>query len=394
MPRLATTNLNRVMITGTVAICAVLSMTVLALLALHPVQLNSDFMAFWSFPRFAATHPIAQIYNAGALQAYQAQIYPGFGSFYPFLYPPTFLLPSWWLKFLPFGPAEIIWSLCGLALLIPATMALFPDRAASLMVAILASPASLLNFMTGETAYFTTALLFFGLAALPRRPALAGLAFGLLTLKPQLGVLIPILLLARGEWRGILTACLTAAALILLSCLVFPPGLWLLWFHTLPSYQAQYFKALVLNLNIIVTPAANLVTLGLPLTAAWAVQAGCAALAAAMLFLAARRAPYGLVAALLITGSFLAVPHAYAYDSLSLTAAMALFLRPATPSWQVAFGCLLYLAHLLLLTPWHRAFLYAGPEAVLFGLIAALALVRPQGAISRHEPDHLSAAQP
>jgi len=113
-----------------------------------------------------------------------------------------------------------------------------------------------------------------------------------------------------------------------------------------------------------------------------------------MLFLAARRAPYGLVAALLITGSFLAVPHAYAYDSLSLTAAMALFLRPATPSWQVAFGCLLYLAPLLLLTPWHRAFLSAGPEAVLFGLIAALALVRPQGAISRHEPDHLSAAQP
>ena len=67
-----------------------------------PRPLNSDFMAFWSFPRFAASHPIRQIYNAASLQAFQKTLYPGFGSFYPYLYPPTFLLPSWWLNFCSF----------------------------------------------------------------------------------------------------------------------------------------------------------------------------------------------------------------------------------------------------------------------------------------------------
>ena len=144
-----------------------------------------------------------------------------------------------------------------------------------MLLALLASPASLLCGVTGETAYFTSALLLFGFAALPTRPLLAGLAFGLLTLKPQLGVLIPFFLLARGDWRAILAASATALGLVALSCLAFPPSLWLLWAHTLPTYQTQYFTGHGLNLNIIVTPAANLVTLGVAPAKAWLVQTLC-----------------------------------------------------------------------------------------------------------------------
>jgi hypothetical protein len=88
------------------------------------------------------------------------------------------------------------------------------------------------------------------------------------------------------------------------------------------------------------------------------------------------------------------VPHAYAYDSITLTAATALCLRGNTPFWQVILGVLIFLAPLMLLTPWAHAFLYALPEALVFSCIILLALATPEGAISGHEPKHLSPFQP
>jgi hypothetical protein len=245
---------------------------------------------------------------------------------------------------------------------------------------MLASPAALLNGATGETGFFSTALLLAGFAALPRRPVLAGVAFGLLTLKPQLGVLIPLFLLARGEWRAIAAAAITALALIALSCIFFPPALWREWAHTLPAYQAGYFSAgAKLNLNIIVTIAANLVTLGVPVKTAWAAQV-CSTLAVAIaVFFAARRAERNLAEALLFAGIFLAVPHAYAYDSIILSAALVLLAGFGVTSPFAVLALVIYLAPLLLLTPAQNWFLYALPEAVLFGfLVRAAFAARPR----------------
>jgi hypothetical protein len=196
MPAATTTTARNALIAAVVGLSATLSLTLLALLLRQHTRLNSDFMAFWSFPRFAAHHPIAQIYNAATLQTFQQSLYPGFKSFYPYLYPPTFLLPSWWLRFFSYTAAQTLWTLAGLALFAAACLSSFSRHSWLVLAAMLASPASLLNIATGETAYFTSALLLFGLAALPKRPVLAGIAFGLLTLKPQLCVLVPILLLA------------------------------------------------------------------------------------------------------------------------------------------------------------------------------------------------------
>ncbi len=149
-----------------------------------------------------------------------------------------------------------------------------------------------------------------------------------------------------------------------------------------------------MNLNIIVTPAANLITLGVPPAAAWALQSLCGLIVASLVFVSTRRGPYPLAVAALLTGSFLAVPHAYAYNSITLTAAMALCLHAKTPLWQVLLGCAVYLAPLVLLTPAHHWFLYAIPEALLFATIIALALAQPKGAIMADEPIPVPANQP
>jgi Glycosyltransferase family 87 len=361
---------------------------VLLSIAVTRPSLNSDFLAFWSYPRFAATHPVRDIYNAAQLQAFQQHLYPGFHSFYPYLYPPTLLLVTWWMRLCGFATAQLLWSLAGLAAFLAAGLAFCRTRLG--LLALLVSPASLLSLVTGQTGYFTTALLLSGLAVLPRRPVLAGIAFGLLTLKPQLGVLLPVFLLARRDWTAMAAAAVTALALISVSCLAFPPVLWALWFHTLPADQASYFSSTGLNLNIIITPAANLVTLGFAPGIAWAVQALCGAMIAALVWHCARRTSYRHAVAVLLTGMFLAVPHAYAYDSIPLIAAMALCLTETTPLWQVVLGSLVYVAPLLLLTPAHRWFLYAIPQALLFAVTIALALARPRGAMSGHEPNAVS----
>jgi hypothetical protein len=396
MPLPSTTSPNARNFGLGVLICAgaVLNLTLWVRNLRHPETLNSDFMAFWSFPRFAAIHPIGQIYEAAALQGFQKALYPDFGSFYPYLYPPTFLLPSWWLKFFAYGPALLAWTLAGLILFTAGALAFFGRKNWVVWLAMLASPAALINGMTGETAFFTSGLILLGFAALPRRPVLAGIAFGLLTLKPQLGVLVPFFLLARRDWMAMISAAVTGVGLILLSCLVFPPGLWLDWAHSLPVYQAQYFSAAGLNLNIIITPAANILALGASGRLAGAVQLVCFLAIAALVYLTARRPGYQLAVAALLAGSFIAVPHAYAYDSITLTAAMALCLRGNTPFWQVILGVLIFLAPLMLLTPWAHAFLYALPEALVFSCIILLALATPEGAISGHEPKHLSPFQP
>jgi hypothetical protein len=375
MPARATTNLKTLL--AVVVCCAGgLNAAIAGWALFNRPTLNTDFMAFWSFPRFAAAHGAAGIYDAGALQAFQQSLYPGFHSFYPYLYPPTLLTVTGWLGHLGFAAAQAVWTIAGLTALIAAGWAFFPARWRAFGIfAMLASPASLLNFMTGETAYFTTALLLTGFAALPRRKLLAGLAFGLLTLKPQLGVLVPVFLLAQGEWRAILAAAATALSLIAWSCVAFTPSLWLTWAHTLPAYQAAYFAAgASLNLNIIVTIAANLITLGVAGGTAWAAQLVGAAVVGATVFFTARRAPYRLAMAALFTGIFLTAPHAYAYDSIILTPAL-LLLAESGVSWPfAAIALIIFTGPLLLLTPASHWFLYAAPEAILFATIISRCL--------------------
>ncbi|MBU6418430.1 MAG: DUF2029 domain-containing protein [Proteobacteria bacterium] len=383
MPPFATTSPAGRIITALAAAGLALNLAMLAALLAAHTRLNSDFMAFWSFPRFVAAHPPALIYNAAALMAFQQRLYPGFHSFYPYLYPPTLLLPLSWLKFLPFGPAELVWTLLGLAALWFGARAMFPARPWAVLAGLLASPAALICASTGETAFFTTALLLAGFACLPTRPALAGLWFGLLTLKPQLGVLLPFLLLARWEWRAILSTCITALLLNGLSCAVFPANLWAQWWHTLPAYQNSYFSAAkALNLNIIVTPAANLVVLGASEKTAWIVQVICALAMAALTAWAAWRAPYRLAVAITLIASFLAQPHAYAYDSVAVIAALALALEARPGPAALVLGVAVYLAPWLLLSPLYHWFLYAPLLAACLPVLLPLALTPRKSAIS------------
>jgi len=72
-----------------------------------------------------------------------------------------------------------------------------------------------------------------------RRPALAGICFGLLTYKPQFGLLFPLVLIADRRWLTMVVAAAVAAGLAALSWLVFGAASWQALVHRLPitSYE-------------------------------------------------------------------------------------------------------------------------------------------------------------
>lgn len=379
MPPAATTNPRNVLSTILLVAGGSLNAVVLGWILLRHPFINADFLGFWAYPRFT---PVSLIYNPDAMMRFQQALYPGYKSFYPFTYPPDFLLFCGWMRGLGYQAARAAWLLAGLACFAAAGLALFRRRGVPVL-ALLASPAALLCIVLGQSSFFIGALLLGGLAALPRRPILAGMLFGLLTLKPQMGLLLPVLLLARGDFRAIAAALLTAGALVALSCLALPPELWHAWLTSLPAIQRDYFAGGA-NLTIMITPAANFLRLGVPPGLAMAGQAVCALAAAALTWRAARHFSYQAAMATLLAATFLAQPHAYAYDLVTLPAALALALPGR--AWPVqALGVALYLVPLLLLSPYAGWCLYA---PLLAAFLVLLALPPRHGANSAHEPVH------
>jgi hypothetical protein len=382
MPPDATTNPRRIVLAIVLAVCGSVNALVLVWIVARRPFLNADFLGFWAYPRFT---PLLSIYDPMAMMRFQQNLYPGYKSFYPFTYPPDALLFCGWMRGLGYNAARACWLIAGLAVFAAAGLALFRGRVVPVLM-LLASPAALLCIILGQSSFFIGAFLLGGFAALPRRPVLAGVLFGLLTLKPQMGLLLPLLLLARGEWRAIIAATLTAGLLVLLTCLALPPALWLLWLTSLPQIQHDYFAGGT-NLNIMITPAANLLHLGAGSGLAMSMQGLCALAAAACVFAVARRGTYPAAVAVLLVAIFIAQPHAYAYDLVVLPAALLLGL-PDRAWWLQALGLALYLAPLLLLSPWAGYFLYAPPLLLLLAAITWLARTPAPGAEVPHVPAH------
>ena len=197
-----------------------------------------DFINVWM-----ASHLLTagHILDAFDLHQYMRDMRGVFGEHYPFhnwSYPPSifpFLYP-----FSPFGyvPALILWTVLGLAVYAWATPLKITGGARILpYLLLLTSPAAQVNILSGQNGFFTAACFVGGFYLLPRRPYVAGMLFGLLTLKPQLGLLIPVALLLMRAWRSIAAATLTALLLVGISLVFWGSEPWHLYFTTVAGYQ-------------------------------------------------------------------------------------------------------------------------------------------------------------
>jgi hypothetical protein len=104
-----------------------------------------------------------------------------------------------------------------------------------LVAAVALSPVSLENFLEGQNAALLTALIGGAVLLLPARPRLAGVLAGLASIKPQLGLVLPLYLLRRSP-VAFATAVLAAVALGAASLYAFGPTAWAaFWRVTRPA---------------------------------------------------------------------------------------------------------------------------------------------------------------
>ena len=243
---------------------------------------------------------------------------------YYWSYPPHVLLFIWPLGLMPYFPAFVLWTLGGFALFLYAAAHGGIERRHLLFLAV--APAVALNVFIGQNGFFTAALLIAGLINLDRRPVLSGVLFGILTIKPQLGLLLPVMLAVSGRWRTMASAAATTAALVAATSWLYGADIWIAYLKNVVPVQ-HHLQEHGLGMLLLQIPSAFYAgrLLGLPVAADWALQAivSAAAVAAVIWTFWRRRDPV-LSAALLITATFLFTPYSMNYDMVVVAWAAAL----------------------------------------------------------------------
>ncbi|MEM8597693.1 MAG: glycosyltransferase family 87 protein [Pseudomonadota bacterium] len=190
-----------------------------------------DFWTFWSAGRFAIEGDGATAYDKEAMQLMLSQL---LGQPYErrmdWISPPVFQLVMAPFAMLPLWLAQALWVLGGAGFYLAVAFWILP-RPVALAVA-LAPLTTMLLLVNGQTGFITAALVGLSLLAVALqergRPlgAAMGIPLGLLCIKPQLALALPLFLLIRGEWRAIFWAAGTVLACLGLATLVLGIAVW------------------------------------------------------------------------------------------------------------------------------------------------------------------------
>ncbi len=319
-----------------------------------------DFTNFWATGGLALAGYPAGAYDPATLAAAQARAVGPTNLVMPFPYPPPFLLLVAPLALLDYHLAFAAWVALGLALF------LWTGRRIAPLPLVAAQPAVLINGMIGQTGFLTGALLIEGTRQLEVRPWRAGLLLGLLVLKPQLALMLPVAVLAARAWPAVGGAAMSATGLMLLGAILLGPASYTEFFSMIGEFGGMLGGGRFTWAEF-ASPFALVRTIGLGLSAAWAVQISCAIFGAALVWRSwrhrwAQRVP------ILCTASLLGSPYLQSYDTLPMLVAIAWFHRRA-PMASAA----LYLLCLLPLAS--QSDLVAWPNSISLAALLALILL-------------------
>ncbi|HSG78355.1 MAG TPA: glycosyltransferase family 87 protein [Acidimicrobiia bacterium] len=302
-----------------------------------------DFNNLWAGSRMAITGKIDLLFDIPAYRAEMSSLFDRDLTFQEWSYPPSMLLLGAPLALLPPLAAYVLWTVGGVAAL---HLAVSPLRLPMpYHVAAVISPPILLSALFGQNGALITSLWIGGLGALPTRPLLAGALLGATTIKPNLAILVPIVLAVTRSWRALSVAIATAAALVIGSGVAFGFDAWSRFVGETSPMMRDILEAPFLQDH-----QTNAVTLfyigrwlGMDVWAAYAVQAVTSLSAvAATIWVWRGSAPLEHRERIALTGALvlLTTPYGYTYDMGLIAAAIVIVLAlrqrsAATPVFAV-----------------------------------------------------------
>ena len=243
--------------------------------------------------------------------------------YYPWPYPPPYLLVAETLAFGPYALSFLAWIAVTLVLqLWAATRIATTSR---VIPWTLAAPPTFINAYVAHTGFLVASLMSGALLLLETSPLIAGVMFGSLSFKPQLGLLVPVALIAGGYWRTIGAAAATIAIIVFATLPIVGIDTWTAFTAQLDRVT-QIFRAEDTQMSMLISVYGFGRVVGLSHTAALIPQAAVAvSLAVAIALLWRSDCDFNIKAAALIVASLLASPYLYVYDLPLLTMA-AVFL--------------------------------------------------------------------
>jgi alpha-1,2-mannosyltransferase len=192
--------------------------------------ISGDFVSFWTAGELVLNGHAADAYREMPHFFKQLALHGDTTRLYvAFFYPPFFLLLCAGFALLSYFPALCLWLISTFLCYAAAIRALLSKcrfEGLNPWVLFLGYPAVIVNIGFGQNGFISTAL--FGGAAvlLDRRPEFAGLCFGCLAYKPQLGIIVPLALAVARRWRALFVAAATVVGLAGAATLAFGIGIW------------------------------------------------------------------------------------------------------------------------------------------------------------------------
>jgi hypothetical protein len=343
----------------------------------------TDFVNVWAAGRLVLEGHPAQAYDWDVQRqvelALLRQEFPGYFAWH---YPPPFLFVASLLAQFPYAAAFIGWVSASFVPYIVMMRAIVGRNFGWLLGA--AFPMVFNNTLVGQNGFLTAALIGGTLYLIPVRPVLAGICLGLLSYKPQYGLLFPIVLIAASQWTVFFSAAVTAVAIAFASWLAFGTESWQAFFHWMPVFSQAFLtegKATWWKLQSLFSLVRYF---GGTEPLAWAFQWVLTATVAVVVALMWRsRISYTLKASALAVGTLLTTPYLFMYDMMVLAVPVAFlvriglkegFLRYELP----ALGCALALFFVFTFT--------GTPVGLGITLIVATLIMRRAGSWWRREP--------
>jgi len=287
----------------------------------------TDFVNVWAAGRLVLDGHPAQAYDWDIQKQVElALLRQDFIGYFAWHYPPPFLFVASLLAQFPYTVAFIGWVSASFVPYL-AVMRAIVGRPFGLLLGI-ALPMVFNNALVGQNGFLTAALIGGTLYLMPTRPILAGICLGLLSYKPQYGLLFPLVLIAASQWTVFFTAAVVAVAMAFASWLAFGTESWQAFFHWMPMFSQAFLtegKATWWKLQSIFSLVRYF---GGTEQLAWIFQwVLTASVAAGLVLMWRSRVSYSLKAAALAAGTLLTTPYLFMYDMMVLAIPVAYLVR-------------------------------------------------------------------
>ncbi len=288
----------------------------------------TDFVNVWSAGRLVLDGHPALAYDWDIQKQVQVAVLgQSYEGNFAWHYPPPFLFIAAVLAHFPYAVAYVGWAAVSLVPYL-AVMRAIVGRSFGLLLA-LAFPVVFTNTLVGQNGFLTASLIGGTLSLMPTRPVLSGICLGLLSYKPQYGLLFPLALIAASQWKVFFTAGAVAILMASLSWLAFGTESWQAFFHWMPMFSQAFLTEGRAPWGKMQSIFALVRYFGGTEQLAWVFQwimSGAVAVLIALVW-RSRGIGYPLKAASLAAGALLITPYLFLYDLMVLAIPVAFLVR-------------------------------------------------------------------